>query len=88
MTISSIRVHPSRPRSPQYPPSYEFNLSYPQQNTVNANVLPQITNAIPIDYSNNVRDIDIDNSNNCNDVCFVFSLGFVFGMMIGLLIFL
>ena len=81
--MNSIRVHPSRPRSPQYPPPYELNLSYPQQNTVNANALPQITNAIPI------RDIDNSNNcSNCNDICFVFSLGFVFGMMIGLLIFL
>lgn len=80
--MTSIRVHPSRPRSPIYPPSYELN--YPQTSAVNANVLPEVTNAVPLAYDNN------DNTNlekdNDTSVCFIFAFGFIVGLIIGLVI--
>ena len=77
--MTSIRVHPSRPRSPQYPPSYELN--YPQTSAVNANVLPEVTNAVPLAYDN--TDLEKDNDKS---VLLVFSIGFIVGLVIGLVI--
>ena len=77
--MTSIRVHPSRPRSPQYPPSYELN--YPQTSAVNANVLPEVTNAVPL--ANDNTDLEKDNDKS---VCFIFAFGFIVGLIIGLLI--
>ena len=80
--MTSIRVHPSRPRSPQYPPSYELNETYPQTSAVNADVLPEVTNAVPLAYDNTNLDNDSHKS-----VCFIFfAFGFIAGLIIGLVI--